>query len=394
MEITDAGKRFRFLMDAGRMRDAVVEVEGLHPAMLARPGDLQGTVKRLVMTDGDGKRINREDWFSGWELRAIGLSGSVAARPASEPDAWRKLPATGPARLAEDVGRRIVAIGLISRETGVPARLGVAELAAAARRQAAELGRVCPRSAVSWARRQPTVLYDPAWIDGPAERERVFRELASAIESLADRASDETFYVRDGPDILMAGNLSVYLAEHSDPEISIVDDSGRLVLEAPGCGGPASLEVRIGDHVDAPMYKNDPAAAEAWARAREPRAADFLGIPQPNIGALQREAMLREVAGRTAGVKEIRAGDRVVSAFCADQRDLVSSDGQDSVEYNACDDDVLEAERREFMRRGADADMDGIADGGEIDADHDGVPDMWARGETGVPDEEDLCIER
>lgn len=392
--------RYRFLMDVGRMADATLELEGLRPVMNGRPGSMQATVRSLAITDADGRRVSVAALLAGYRLRwntpALGeMRPSYMEVRAPGSPAWEMLAgATRP--LGRDPrANRTCALALVSREVGVrPGSFD--EVAEAARELAARCARADPAAAVSWARKEPTVLYDPAWFEGmlnPAvtEHARVaaFREVTATIASLADKSRGETFYLREGRSIYMVGPFDEWLSESGGDlgDARILDDNGRLVVELTGDESSARQEIRIGEECEASRWRADEAVELAWGKSREPRAADFLGVPQPNLAGLRREA--ERVREREAGVKEIRAGDRVVSAFCADQRDLVASDGQDAVEYNACDDDVLEGERREFMRGSDDADMDGIADGGEIDADHDGVPDIWESGETAAPDEGD-----
>lgn len=388
--------KYRFLMGVGRMADATVELEGLRPAMHGSPGSMQATVRSLAIVDTEGRSVSGVPALEGYQLRwntathltdmlGRGRSPYMEVRaPGSA--AWETLAgATRP--LGRDPrANRTCALALVSRELGVAATT-FDEVAEAARAQAAEFARDSPAAAVSWARKEPTVLYDPAWFDGPEGRGRVderaraaaYGEVAATIASLANKSRGETFYLREGPSVFMIGPFDEWLSESGADlrDTKILDDNGRLVVEYAGGEPTVSQEIRIGEACEASRWCNDAAVKLAWGESREPRAADFLGVPQPNLEGLRREA--EAMRAREAGVKEIRAGDRVVSAFCADQSDLVASDGQDAVEYNACDDDVLEGRRREFMRRSDDADMDGIADDGEIDADHDGVPDIWER---------------
>lgn len=404
-------ERYRFLMDAGRMADATVELEGLRPAMYGSYGSMQATVRSLAIIDGDGRRVSTVAALAGHQLR-WNASGWVDAdmlgrtRPpymevrAPGSPSWETLVGATEPLGREVYENRTLALALVSRELGVTATT-FDEVAEAARSQAAAFARDSPLVAVSWARKEPTVLYDPAWFEDHEARGRAneqakaaaFREVASTIASLADRSRGETFYLREGRSIYMVGPFDEWLSESCADlrDTRILDDNGRLVVEHMDNELTVRQEVRIGEECEASSWRDDAAAKLAWGKSREPRAADFLGVPQPNLEGLRYAAA--EARGRDAGVKEIRAGDRVVSAFCADQRDLVASDGQDVVEYNACDDDVLEGGRREFMRRSDDTDMDGIADGGEIDADHDGVPDIWESDEPVTPNEDNGCLE-
>lgn len=390
--------KYRFLMDVGRMADATVELEGLRPVMHGTPGSMQATVRSLLILDNNGRRVNSGNQLVGCRLRwNTGNSFGVMEVRGHGSPIWERLAGVTRPLGRDPSANRGTALALVARELGV-ATSSFDEVAEAARAQAAEYARADPSAAVSWARKEPTVLYSPAWFEDPGthecvavqDRESAFREVSATIASLADKSRGETFYLREGSSVYMVGNLDEYLSERGEGleelgSISILDDNGRLVIEWDEEGSTARQEVRIGEECDASRWRDDALVRLAWGKAREPRAADFLGVPQPNLEGLRREA--EKAREREPGVKEIRAGDRVVSAFCADQRDLVSSDGQDEVEYGACDDDVLEGERREFMRRADDTDMDGIADGGEIDADHDGVPDIWEGGGAVAPDE-------
>lgn len=399
-----AEDRFRFLMDAARMRDLTVELEGVHQG---EEGAV-ATVARTVMFDEDGREINREPWLRGTSVCVLGARAAqlehgiwgdmdASVKVARRDGSWRVVGALG-GGLSRDAGNRAIARLLVGEEIGLVTNsrnewAHTDALAREAALRASDEQREHPAAVLEFARREPTVLLDPDWFraaqdaDGCEHYWLALEQVLGSARELVDESLGETLYVKDGSltwhvrgeestgEAGRLGALGKLLADErplpTGDMLKVADDCGRLVITNLDSAEGEEYELRIGQDVG---DEDDPAAIEAaWESARDVRLADFLGVPQPNLAAV---GLTREPA-REAGVKEIRAGDRVVSAWCADQRDLVSSDGQDAVEYGACDDDVLEGERRALGRRADDADMDGIADGAEVDADHDGLPDVW-----------------
>ncbi len=383
----DDKDRYGFLVDVGR--NAGVD----NPRTYGLDADIEwrqagepigeiGLVKSVKTIGRDGGELNSRPWMKGLLLcfhKIPCADGETRLRShavlATDPNTGGDWVLLG--LMSEEWDRnKAVADFLVAHELGVEDRnLDARDLADEARRQAAALAASDPSSVLAWSREQPTTLISREWflrdsgLEGHEEDRPAFiRRWEPALRRICPDIGDATpttgslsrklydaavrevlwsacslpgrgeyLYKRDdrGMADLEEGRVNDLADRIAARGADIVDDRGRLFVlwrqEAvlSGCP-PERTELRIGPCLKFPK----------WDECREPRLADRLGVTRPR-------------GERTPGVKEILAGDRVVSAWCADQRDLVSSDGQDSVEYSPNDDDVLEARRRAFEGRDA-----------------------------------------
>lgn len=336
------------------------------PAELAGAGKLMGAYRTRVWIDGE-------------------LAGSLDVEVGDRTSGARQLALVA---LAHELG--VGAAG--GRSTGC---VSIDYLSLVARQQLREqAGRA--EGALYRAAPVEDVLLDPAWFetadggfDGGAYGEAL-REVAGDLSALySPEDAEELWARRVSGDTRAAGErLDEFLAEEVEglapsrleetlEGAVISDDAGRLIAR----NGEGTFELRAAPR--GVEMADEARVAESWSLSRKLRFAEALGVTSPARAAQEREADRERSRaaerGRRFGAKEILCGDRVVAATTVDRENPVACDGQDAVEYNACDDDVLAGQARAFSRDSRDLDSDGVCDIVEEDRDGDGIAD-WAEG--------------